>query len=220
MHSLGYGLSQLQLVTPRRMTLIVALFVGVLLSPVPTAAQDSIPPSTGSTSVTISITDRPAYNSAFIGISNTAISVVVTCPSGKLMVGVAGSKLKFIQKITPLCAILKKDGSFADLATVGPAPTVGAFQLQCEKGHVVTRLRVSYHENTAVYPFLGGVEIGCTSWSGGLSSGLPQAVATTGFDGWPLKAAVACSNQYQPGRALRIRATTAVKALSLKCDEP
>ncbi|HEY8166365.1 MAG TPA: hypothetical protein VIF83_12490 [Gemmatimonadaceae bacterium] len=144
----------------------------------------------------------------------------MTCPSGKLIVGAAGSKLKFIQKITPLCAIIKKDGSFADLATVDPPPTVGAFQLKCENGHVVTRLRVSYHENTAVYPFLGGVEIGCSTWSGGFSSGLPQAAATTGFDGWPLKAAVACSNQSQPARALRIRATTAVKALSIKCDEP
>jgi hypothetical protein len=200
--------------------LVDLLIIAALGSAIYARAQDSIPPSSGSTSVTISITDRPVYNSPFIGISSTAISFVVTCPSGKLMVGVAGSKLKFIQKITPLCAIMKKDGSFGDLATVDPAPTVGAFQLKCENGHVVTRLRVSYHENTAVYPFLGGVEIGCTTWSGSLSSGLPQAVATTGFDGWPLKATVACSNQSQPARALRIRATTAVKALSIKCDEP
>lgn len=196
---------------------LVAVLSAVIL-PAATRAQDSIPPSSGT--ATISISNLAAYNSAFIGISGTTTTAVGACPSGKMIVGVTGQKLKFVQKITPLCAALRKDGSFADVTALDPAAAMTApFRLQCTPGHVVTGIRVAYHSNIAVYPFLGGVEIDCTSWILSQWSGASQAYAIVGFEGWPLKAAVACNNQWQPVRALRVRSSTAVKQLGITCDE-
>ena len=174
-------------------------------------------------SVTITLTDQPAYVSGFIGISSAG-STTVSCPAGKMMIGVAGSRAKFIVNITPICATLNKDGSVSgvgplDAAAVGVGG--GAFTLQCPSGMVMMQLRAAFHTNAVTYPYLGGVEVGCSAWMLSMwnSPGPSQVVATTGFDGWPTKGTVTCTRQSQPVRSLRVRRTTAVKGLSIVCDE-
>jgi len=178
--------------------------------------------TSGSGSFTISVTDLAPYTSPFIGISSTGFNVA-PCPAGKMVVGVGGTKLKFVQKLTPLCASFDKMGSFLNLTAVDPAaiPDGGSgFTLKCPAGRVVTRLAVSYNENTTVYPYLGGVQIGCGGWFGGNVDPTLQLISTTGFDAWARKATVACTSSLQPVRSIRVRSTTSTKALSIVCDEP
>jgi len=137
-----------------------------------------------------------------------------------MVVGVAGSRAKFIQKITPIC------GSMGKLTASLPAPldpsalAVAPFTLQCQGGRVVTKIRVSWNSNVTVYPYLGGVEISCLPWVvSQWSAETPQTVATGNFESWSVKASVACTSQMQPIRSLRIRAPYWVKALSIICDE-
>jgi hypothetical protein len=164
--------------------------------------------------------DLPAQVSAYLGISASG-GATATCPSGQMVVGVAGSKVKFIQKITPVC------GSMGKLTASLPAPldpsalSVMPFTLQCTSGRVVTKVRVSWNANTSTYPYLGGVEISCVPWVvAQWSSEAPQILATGGFESWSAKASASCTSQMQPVRALRIRAPYWVKALSIICDEP
>lgn len=176
-----------------------------------------------SSSATISIQDLAPQVSPYVGVPSTGGSTA-TCTLGRIAIGVAGSRTKFILKVTPICANVGKTGAFANVAPIDPA-AVGSggavFTLQCSPGHVMTQLRVSYHTNTATYPFLAGLEIGCSTWTVSQWN-LPapsQVFATTGFDGWPVKGTVKCSSQPQPVRALRVRQTTGIKALSIVCDE-
>ena len=192
------------------------LAIVTLSGPVVARSQDA-------GSATITLTDPPAYVSSFVGISSVG-STTVSCPAGKMMVGVAGSRAKFIVNITPLCATLNKDGAFGgvgplDAAAVGVGG--GAFLLQCSSGTVMMQLRVAFHTNTALYPYLGGVEAGCSTWMLSMwnTPAPSQIVATTGFDSWPVKGIVTCTRQSQPVRSIRIRRTTALKGLSIICDE-
>ena len=185
-------------------------------------ASPAVAQSDSSSSVTLTGSDLPAYTSAFIGVSGTG-GTTVSCPSLYSLVGVAGTRLKFVQKITAIWASFTKDGSTARVMTVDPS-AVGAgaagFTLQCPSGRVLARIRVAYHTDTALYPYLGGVEIACGAFSLGNWSTPLQAIAMSSFDGWPRKEAVTCTNASQPVRALRVRATTSVKALGIVCDEP
>ncbi len=93
------------------------------------------------------------------------------------------------------------------------------FRLQCSSAHTVTQVRVSFDRTNPANQYLGGVEIGCSSWLISQWSGPTRSLATTNFNVWGMQLAVACRNQTQPIRTLQIRAVTAVKALSIVCDE-
>lgn len=172
-------------------------------------------------SASISVPNLAAYVSPFIGLESTG-GTVAPCPGGRIMVGIAGTKVKLIKALTPLCGSFNKDGSFGVVAPLDPS-AVGAgvrgFHLQCSPAHTVTQVRVSFDRVNSVQQYLGGVEIGCASWLISQWSGTPQAVATADFDAFAVRLVVACTNQTQPIRALQIRAITAVKALSIVCDE-
>ena len=176
--------------------------------------------TTGSSATFTLPGDLTPQISAYIGIASSG-GTTAACPAGKMVVGIAGSRTKFIQKITPVC------GSIGKLSASLPAPldpaalSVGAFTLQCASGRVVTKVRVSWNSNVTTYPYLGGVEISCLPWVvAQWSSETPQTAATIGFESWPVKASVACTSQMQPVKALRIRAQSWMKALSIVCDEP
>jgi hypothetical protein len=204
-----------------------------LILPIVSDAQDSIPPSSppsppptliSSGSATISITNLAPYISPFLGLTGTG-STLAACPSGQLMLGVAGRKLKFIQKVTPLCGTLSKTGSIVSIAPLDPDAVSGTatFQLKCGPGRVATRLRVSYGDydaSSTLYAYLGGIEISCSPWTVSQWGGTAEQQATTNFASWPRKASAGCTKQVQPMRSLQIRATTSVKALSIICDEP
>ena len=203
----------------KRRRLTVALLSVVSLAPwAQLSAQDTI--SAGSGSVTV--IDAAPYTSPIIGVTGGTISTA-SCPAGQMVVGIAGSRAKFMVKATPLCASVSKTGSFASLAPLD-ASAIGsggsAFTLQCAPGTVVTGLRVAYHSNTTTYPYIAGIEIGCSAWVLSQFGATSQPFATTNFATWPLKGAVACTNNRQPMRALRVRGTTAIKALGIICDEP
>jgi hypothetical protein len=181
-------------------------------------------PSVGHTqsgSGSISVPNLPPYVSPFIGLESTG-GTVATCPVGRIMVGIAGTKIRLIKAVTPLCGTFNKDGSFGSVAPLDPS-AVGAgargFRLQCSPAHTVTRVRVAFDRMDPANQYLGGVEIGCSAWIISQWSGSPQMLATAGFDTWGVQPAVACSNQTQPIRAVQIRAVTGVKALSIVCDE-
>ncbi len=194
-------------------------FIALMLVAVFAVSADAQVDSTGS-SATFSLPgDLAPQISSYIGIASSG-GTTATCPTGKMVVGIAGSRTKFIQKITPVC------GSFGKLSASLPAPldptalAVGAFTLQCASGRVVTKVRVSWNSNVTIYPYLGGVEISCLPWVvAQWSSETPQTVASIGFDSWPVKASVACTSQMQPVKALRVRAPYWMKALSIICDE-
>jgi hypothetical protein len=185
-------------------------------------ASLAVAQSDSSSSVTLTGSDIPAYTSPYVGVSGTG-GTTLSCPSLYSLVGIAGTRLKFVQKITAICASFTKDGLTARVTTLDPtAVGTGAagFTLQCPSGRVVARLRVAYHTDTALYPFLGGVEISCGLFSLGTWSTPLQPIAMSNFDGWPRKDLVTCTSPKQPVRALRVRATTSVKALGIVCDEP
>ncbi|HLE57656.1 MAG TPA: hypothetical protein VJB15_11280 [Rhodothermia bacterium] len=189
----------------------------VVLGPSVVRAQGG----SGSGSVSVSVPNLAPYVSPFIGLEATG-GTVASCPSGQIMVGIAGTKIKLIKALTPLCGTFNKDGSFRVVTPLDPS-AVGAgangFRLQCSPAHTVTRVRVAFDRANTAQQYLGGVEIGCASWLISQWSGAPQPVATADFDTWAVRPTVACSNQTQPIRALQIRAVTAVKALSIVCDE-
>ena len=147
---------------------------------------------------------------------------MAACPAGQIVVGIAGTRIRLIKALTPLCGTFRKDGSFGIVAPLNPS-AVGAgkqgFRLQCSPAHTVTRVRVSFDRMDPANQYLGGVEIGCSAWIISQWSGSPQMLATADFDTWGVRPAAACSNQTQPIRALQIRAVTSVKALSIVCDE-
>ena len=177
--------------------------------------------TTSSGSATVSAQNLPPYVSPFIGLDATG-GVVAACPAGQIVVGIAGTRTKLIKALTPLCGTFRKDGSFGIVAPLNPSAVgMGAtsFRLQCSPAHTVTNVRVSFDRMDPANQYLGGVEIGCSAWIISQWSGSPQMLATAGFDTWGVRAAVACTNQMQPIRALQIRAVTAVKALSIVCDE-
>jgi len=177
--------------------------------------------TSSSGSITISpVADMTPQVSPYIGIASAG-GTTAACPAGQMVVGIAGSKVKFIQKITPIC------GSMGKLTASLPAPldpsvlALAPFTLQCTSGRVVTKVRVSWHSNVTTYPYLGGVEISCVPWVvAQWSTETPQTIATGGFESWAVKAIAACTSQVQPVKALRIRAPYWVKALSIVCDEP
>lgn len=174
-----------------------------------------------SSSATLTLSDSPPYTSPFIGISATGYSTA-KCPRGQTVVGIGGTKIKFIQKMTPLCASLNTEGSFTNGLPLDATAIAagGGFRLVCASGKVVTRIGVSYNENTTVYPYLGGVQIGCGAWFGGNANEVTQTVSSVGFDGWARKASVACTGSRQPVHGIRVRAHTWTKAVSIICDEP
>ena len=176
-----------------------------------------------SSSVTITATDPPPYVSGYIGITSSG-GTTMSCPAGKMMIGIGGTRLKFIQKVTPICGSFTKDGSTASSAPLDPAAiNTGAsgFKLECGRSRVVSKLRVAHQENTVTYPYLGGVEITCSSWNNWQwTADNPQVLAMLNFESWQKKASVSCSSQNQPVKSLRVRSTTSVKALSIICDEP
>ena len=173
-------------------------------------------------SATISLSDSPPYTSPFVGISAIGYSTGL-CPAGKTVMGIGGTKTKFIQKMTPLCASLDAEGRFTNPVPIDPSAIAAGgsgFRLQCASGKVVTRVGVSYNENTTVYPYLGGVQVGCGSWFGGNDNEVTQTVSSTGFDSWARKASVGCIGSRQPVHGIRVRAPTWAKAVSIICDEP
>ena len=196
---------------------LVLLLIGF---PAVSLCQDTV---TGSGSTTISVSNMSPQVSEYIGIPSSA-GTTAACTSGLMMIGVGGTKLKFIQKITPICGTYSKTGTTLSEAPLdASAIGLGAsgFKLNCPAGQVVTKLRVAYQENVEVYPYLGGVEISCAPWFGWRWSSSPILTAgTTGFDSWQKKPSVSCASQNQPVRSLRVRRTTSVKALSIICDEP
>ena len=147
---------------------------------------------------------------------------MASCPSGRIMVGIAGTKSRLIRAVTPVCGTFSKDGSFAIVAPLDQSAVgsgANGFRLQCSSGHTVTQVRVSFDRANATNEYLGGLEIGCSSWLLGQWSGARHPLATVGFEAGTVRVAVACTNQTQPIQALQIRAVTAVKALSIICDE-
>ena len=175
-----------------------------------------------SSSITLTGSDQPPQKSPYIGIPSSG-GTTAACPSGKMIIGVGGTKLKFIQKITPICGSYTKDGSTVssspiDVAAIGIGGS--GFKLECGRSKVVTKIRVAHQQNTTTYPYIGGVEISCSPWVvGQWMADTPQVLATSGFDSWQQKPSVSCASQMQPARSLRVRATTSVKALSIICDE-
>ncbi len=172
-------------------------------------------------SISASVPDLPPYVSPFIGLDATG-GIVAACPAGQIVIGIAGTKMKLIKALTPLCGSFKKDGSFGIVAPLNSSAVgTGAhgFRLQCNPAHAVTRVRVSFDRMDPANQYLGGVEIGCSAWVVSQWSGSPELLATAGFETWGVRPAAACSNQTQPIRALQIRAVTAVKSLSIVCDE-
>jgi hypothetical protein len=159
----------------------------------------------------------------YIGVPSSG-GTTAACPSGKMIIGVGGTKLKFVQKITPICGSYTKEGNTVSSSPVdATAIAIGGsgFKLECGRARVVTKLRVAHQENTTTYPYIGGVEISCSPWAvAQWMADPPQILATTGFDSWQKKPLVSCASQMQPARSLRIRSTTSVKALSIVCDEP
>jgi hypothetical protein len=193
----------------------MAIVAVAVLAPAIVDAQD------GSGSVSVSVPNLAPYVSPYIGPEATG-GTVASCPAGQIVVGVAGTRLTYIKALTPLCGTLSKTGAFIVVAPLNPAAVATGsrgFRLQCRPARTVTRVRVSYNRADPAQQYLGGVEIGCSSWLLSQWSGTPQPSATTDFDAWAVKPAVACNNQTQPIRALQIRATSSVKALSIICDE-
>src|SRR4029078_11071234 len=138
-------------------------FIALMLVAVFAVSANAQVDTTGS-SATFSLPgDLAPQISSYIGIASSG-GTTATCPTGKMVVGIAGSRTKFIQKITPVC------GSIGKLSASLPAPldpaalSVGAFTLQCASGRVVTKVRVSWNSNVTTYPYLGGVEISCLPW--------------------------------------------------------
>jgi hypothetical protein len=202
--------------------LAVAILFAAVLAIVSTSCAAGAQTDTSS-SVTITATDPPPQVSPYIGIASSGGSTM-SCPSGKMIIGIGGTRLKFLQKVTPICGSFTKDGSTASSAPLDPtAINVGAsgFKLECGRSRVVSKLRVAHHENTVTYPYLGAVEITCSSWNNWqwTTSG-QQLLAMLNFESWQVKASVACGSANQPVKALRVRGTTSVKALSIICDEP
>jgi hypothetical protein len=139
-----------------------------------------------------------------------------------MIVGIAGTMVNSIKALTPLCGSVNKDGSFGIITPVDPSAIVSGtrgFRLQCGPAHTVTQVRVSFDRMNPANQYIGGVEIGCSSWGAGQWSGPLKSIATRNFNAWDVKPTAACRNQTQPIRALQIRAVTAIKALSIVCDE-
>jgi len=128
------------------------IFLG--LCPAIICAQDG--------SASLSVPNLPAYVSPFIGLEAVGGTVAV-CPPGRMMVGIAGTKVNLIRALTPLCGSFNKDGSFAGVTPIDPS-AVGAgargFRLQCSPAHTVTQVRVSFDRMDPANQYLGGVEIG------------------------------------------------------------
>jgi hypothetical protein len=173
-------------------------------------------------SATITVVDDNPWVSPFIGISSAG-STTATCPSGTMMLGVGGTRLKFIQKITPLCGVLNKSGVVTSITAVDPSAisaTATGFSLRCGSGKVVTGFGVAFNPNVETYPFIGGVEIECKPWMLSMWNEPFVRTATTNFDSWPQKARVTCTRQAQPVRSVKVRATTSTKGVAIVCDEP
>jgi hypothetical protein len=138
------------------------------------------------------------------------------------MVGIAGTKITWIRALTPLCGGLNRDGSPGIVTALDPS-AVGTgsqgFRLQCGVAHVVTQVTVSFDRMDPANQYLGGLAIGCSSWLTGRWRGPPQKLATADFNEWGVRPSVSCQDQTQPIRALQSRVVTAVKALSIVCDE-
>lgn len=69
-----------------------------------------------------------------------------------MVIGVAGTRMKFIQKITPICGSYNKDGSIASSSLLDPS-AVGVnpgFRLECARGRVATKLRVAFNDEFRV----------------------------------------------------------------------
>jgi hypothetical protein len=172
-------------------------------------------------SAAISAANLPAYVSPFIGVEAPG-GTVAACPPGQMMVGIAGTRANMIKTLTPLCGSLNKNGSIGIIAPIDPsavATGIRGFRLQCSAAHTVTQVRVSFDRMNPANQYLGGVEIGCSSWLLSRWTGPLQLLATADFNAWDVRPSVACRNETQPIRALQIRAVTAVKALSIVCDE-
>jgi len=170
---------------------------------------------------TIAVVNLPAYTSSFIGIDGGTVSVA-HCPAGRIVVGLAGSRLKFIQRLTPVCATVNKNGSLSSVGPVDPsaiAPNATGFTVQCPVGRVASGLWVSYHDNTTTYPFLGGLQLLCGSWTSDRWAIPAQPIPIGNYDAWPRKSSASCSQMTQPMRGLQVRATTSVTAVSIVCDE-
>ena len=199
----------------KRLTLIA---ITALFIPSVSAAQADT-----SSSVTLTASDLPPQTSSYIGVPSSG-GTTAACPSGKMIIGVGGTKLKFVQKITPICGSFTKEGNTVSSAPIdATAIGMGAsgFKLECGRSKVVTKIRVAHQQNTTTYPYIGGVEISCSPWVvGQWMADTPQVLATSGFDSWQQKPSVSCGSQMQPAKSLRVRATTSVKALSIICDEP
>lgn len=191
--------------------------MGLLVPSVARAQTDT------SSSITLTGSDPPPQTSSYIGVPSSG-GTTAACPSGKMIIGVGGTKLKFVQKITPICGSYTKDGNTVSSSPIDvTAIALGGsgFKLECGRSKVVTKLRVAHQQNTTTYPYIGGVEISCLPWVvGQWMADTPQVLATSGFDSWQQKPSVSCASQMQPARSLRVRATTSVKALSIICDEP
>ena len=194
----------------------VAATVALLITaPVATFAQDP-------GSATISVVDYSPFVSSFIGIASIG-STSAICPSGTMMLGIGGTRLKFIQKITPLCGTPNKEGTATASTPVDQSAissTATGFSLRCGAGKVVTGVGVAFNPNVDTYPFIGGVEIECKPWMLSLWSEPSVRTATTNFETWPQKARVTCTRQAQPVRSLKVRATTSTKGIAIVCDEP
>ena len=199
-------------VIARRPLVVVAILIIALGS---TAnAQD---PSSG----TVSVTDYSAWVSPFVGITSSS-STTSACPWGTVMLGVGGTRLKFIQKITPLCGTPNKPGTTAMSTAVDPSAissTATGFSLRCGSGKVVTGVGVAFNPNVDTYPFIGGVEIECKPWMLSMWQDPYVRVATGNFETWPQKVRVTCTRQAQPVRSLKVRATTSTKGIAIVCDE-
>src|SRR5688572_19965916 len=74
----------------------------------------------GSDSGSLSVPNLPAYVSPFIGLEATG-GTVARCPTGRIMVGVTGTKIKLIKALTPLCGSFNKDGSFGVVGPLDPS---------------------------------------------------------------------------------------------------
>jgi|SRR5687767_9420822 len=170
---------------------------------------------------TISLINLAPYVSPYIGIEATG-GAQSACPAGQIVVGVAGTRLTYIKALTPLCGILNKTGGFVGVAPLNPS-AVGqgsrGFRLQCPPARTVTRIRVSYNRADPAQAYLGGVEIGCSSWVLSRWSGTVQSTATTGFETYAVRPVVSCDDQTQPIVTLQVRSTSSIKALSIICDE-
>lgn len=202
---------------------MTALWIGIITVAGLLIPAASIAQADTSSSITLIGSDQPPQTSPYIGVPSSG-GTTAACPAGKMIIGVGGTKLKFVQKITPICGSYTKEGNTVssspiDAAAIGTGAS--GFKLECGRSKVVMKLRVAHQQNTTTYPYIGGVEISCSPWVvGQWMADTPQVLATSGFDSWQQKPFVSCASQMQPARSLRVRATTSVKALSIICDEP